>query len=148
MNRKKKTQLNTIFKINWRDVWYSTVIWILGFLVAGLVILPWFYLVLPFVVFWTTTIYFKNRDKSLINGLWCSLFWFFAVLALDIFEIIGPYYSNVSLYFSDFRNLMKYPIILLIPVIYALVWESQNSRRKSKKSRIVADLELASPGGI
>ena len=48
----------------------------------------------------------------------------------DFLEIIGPYYSNAQLYFSDFRNWLKYPLILLIPVIYSLILETRNLKKK------------------
>lgn len=118
---RKKSRLT----ISWRDTWYSVVIWLLAIFVGGFVVLPWYYLVLPLVVFWTTIIYFGKSEKTLKVGLWCSLVWFFAVAALDFLEIIGPYYSNASLYFSDSRNLLKYPLILLTPVIYSMVLESK-----------------------
>lgn len=101
------------------------VIWLLAIFVGGFVVLPWYYLVLPLVVFWTTIIYFGKSEKTLKVGLWCSLVWFFAVATLDFLEIIGPYYSNAALYFSDTRNLLKYPLILLTPVIYSMVLESR-----------------------
>jgi hypothetical protein len=130
---KKKTLHG--FKVNWRDTWYSVVIWLGAIIVGGFVILPWYYLVLPLVVFWTTTVYFHNSDKTLKAGLWVSLFWFFAVAALDVLEIFGPYYSNAALYFSDSRNWLKYPIILLTPVIYSLILEN-GLNKKSKRRRL------------
>jgi len=127
MSKSRKFQ----FKVNWRDTWYSVVVWLLAIAVGGFVVLPLYYLVLPLVVFWTTIIYFaKSEKQSLQVGLWCSLFWFFAALALDFLEIIGPYYSNAQLYFSDFRNWLKYPLILLIPVIYSLILETRNLKKK------------------
>ena len=113
----------------WRNLWYSIILWIVVVFVGGFVVLPWFYLVLPIVVFWTTIIYFNNSDKSLNAGLLCSMFWFFAIAALDFLEIIGPYYSNAVLYFSDVRNILKYPLILLTPVIYSLILETRSLKR-------------------
>lgn len=133
MRKSKKLE----FRVNWRDTWYSVVIWLLAILVGGFVALPWYYLVLPLVVFWTTIIYFGKSAKTLNVGLWCSIFWFFAVAILDFLEIIGPYYSNAQLYFSDSRNWLKYPIILLIPVIYSMILESRKlAKRKSLRDRI------------
>jgi len=126
------------------------VIWLAAIVVGGFVILPWYYLVLPLVVFWTTIVYFHNSDKTLRAGLWCSLFWFFAVGLLDVLEIFGPYYSNASLYFSDFRNWLKYPLILLVPVIYSLILESRivkKSPRKKYKTRLTEDIEVISRAG-
>ena len=115
------------FKINWRAIWYSVLVWILAIVVSSLVILPWYYLVLPFVVFWTTVVYFRSGDKNFERGLWIALFWFAAVGTLDILEIIGPYYKNATFYFSDFRNWLKYVLILLIPAIYGLVQENKKN---------------------
>lgn len=118
-----------IFRFNWRMTWYSVLIWLLAIVVGGFVILPWFYLVLPFVVFWLTIIYFRKEEKSLKMGLLISLFWFSTILILDILELAGPYYANLGLYFSDSRNWLKYSLILLLPVIYCLILEN----RKVKK---------------
>lgn len=136
--------VKTFSRITWRDTWYSVVVWIAAIGVGGFVILPLYYLVLPLVVFWTTTIYFHKSDKTLKAGLWCSLFWFFAVLALDAVEIIGPYYSNAAFYFSDPRNLLKYPLILLIPVIYSLVLEMKTDKKKAFGKHLSRELTVAS----
>ena len=118
-----------IFRFNWRMTWYSVLIWLLAIAVGGFVILPWFYLVLPFVVFWLTIIYFRKEEKSLKTGLLISLFWFSAILTLDILELVGPYYANLDLYFSDPRNWLKYSLILLLPVIYSLILENRNTKK-------------------
>src|SRR3989344_7395765 len=89
------------FKVGWRDIWYSVVVWLLAIAIGGFVLAPWYFLVLPLFIFWVTAIYFGKRDKNFSVGLWCALFWFFAVAVLDFVEIIGPYYSNAYLYFSD-----------------------------------------------
>lgn len=52
---------------------------------------------------------------------------------LDFFEIIGPYFGNVAFYFSDFRNFLKYPLVLLMPVIYCLVLENINLKKSAGK---------------
>lgn len=122
-------------KIDWRLIWYSVVLWLAAIVVGGLVILPWFYLAMPLVVVWLTTIYFKKTDKSLAMGLWVSVVWFLIVAALDFLEIIGPYYMNAAAYFSDFRNFAKYPLILLVPVIYSLLLENSKFTRKSQRVR-------------
>lgn len=118
-----------IFKLNWRMTWYSVLIWLLAIAVGGFVILPWFYLVLPFVVFWMTIVYFRKEEKTLETGLLISLFWFFMILILDILELVGPYYANLDLYFSDPRNWLKYSLILLLPVIYCLILENRNTKK-------------------
>lgn len=126
--------METNQKFSWRLVWYSVLIWLLAIIVGSLVVLPWFYLVLPLVVFWTTVYYFKNIERTFATGLRVSLFWFLAISILSILEIVGPYYSNVSFYFSNERNWFLYPLILLIPVIYSLILEN-NGRKKTKRSR-------------
>lgn len=114
---------------SWRMLWYSILIWTGAILVSGLAILPWFYLVLPLVIFWLTTFYFKKGQRNLKSGLYVALFWFGVVAFLDSLEIIGPYFGDALLYFSDFRNWAKYPLILLVPVVYSLFWE--NGRLKA-----------------
>lgn len=114
-------------------MWYSVLIWLLAIAVGGFVVLPWFYLVLPVVVFWLTIIYFRKEEKSLKMGLLISLFWFSTILALDILELAGPYYANLNLYFSDPRNWLKYSSILLLPVIYCLVLENRNKKKVHRR---------------
>lgn len=123
--------------LNWRMTWYSVLIWFLSLAVGGFVIAPWFYLALPVTILWLTIFYFKNSkiDNLVRGGLWVSLFWFFVIVTLDFFEIIGPYYANASLYFSDFRNWWKYPLILLTPLIYSLILDGLNLK-KGKVGRI------------
>ncbi|MCR4324295.1 MAG: hypothetical protein NUV69_01260 [Candidatus Curtissbacteria bacterium] len=122
-------------KVNWRTVWYSVLIWLMGIIVGGFVVLPWYYLVFPLIVLWTTVVYFnsKRSEKSFRAGLWISLFWFFSICTLDFIEIIGPYYFDVPFYFSDSRNWLKYPLILLVPVIYSLVLESSRFRKPPRR---------------
>ena len=128
------TKFNTPnkFRLNWRAMWYSVLVWLLAIIVSSLVILPWYYLVLPFAVFWTTVIYFRSGDKTFARGLWIAIFWFTIVAGLDFLEIIGPYYKNAVLYFSDFRNWLKYILILLIPVIYGLIQENIKLKKSFK----------------
>lgn len=154
-NRKMKKEtkritktVSAVYKFNWRDAWYSVLIWALAIAVTGIVILPWYYLALPLVVSWTTVFYFRIADKSLKTGLWVALFWFSAVVLLDILEIIGPYYSNAALYFSDTRNFLKYPIILLFPVIYGLILESRNTKKIISKWSRKAQVKIASSAGV
>lgn len=117
------------FRVDWRLSWYSVMIWLLAVVVAGLVILPWFYLVLPIVLLATTIVYFKKTDKTLAMGIWVSLMWFLVVAVLDSLEIIGPNFGNLTIYFADFRNWLKFPLILLIPVIYSMVLESKGYQK-------------------
>lgn len=124
LRRQKST-----FKLNTRAVWYCVLVWLLTFFAAAVFIFPWFYLVLPFIVFWTTVYYFRSEERSLAAGLKLSLFWFAILIALDILEILGPYYSNALLYFSDVKNWSLFPLVLLIPVIYGIVKENSKFKR-------------------
>lgn len=124
-----------MFRIDWRVIWYSVVLWLAAIVVSGFVVLPWFYLVMPLVVVWLTTTYFKKTDKSLAMGLWVALIWFLVVAGLDFLEIIGPYYMNAAAYFSDFRNFAKYPLILLVPPVYSLLVENGKFLKKTDRVR-------------
>jgi len=115
-----------------RILWYSVLVWIFSYLVALVVAIPWFYFVLPLIVYSTTIYYFKKTEKTLGAGLKAAIFWFFTIVSINLLEIFGPYYADFRLYFSDLRNWFLYPLILLIPVIYAIVLEN---RRFSKKRR-------------
>lgn len=123
---------------NIRILWYSILVWIFSYIVALVVTIPWFYLVLPFIVFSTMFYYFKKTDKSLGTGLKAAIFWFFTIVSINLLEIFGPYYADFRLYFSDFRNWFLYPLILLVPVIYAIVSENRRFLRhkRTKKSEI------------
>lgn len=112
--------------VNWRIIWYSVLIWLASFIFGSFIILPWYYLVMPLTVFWTTVYFFKKSERTLVSGLWVSLFWFTVIIGMNLLEIMGPYYANFVLYFSDLRNWFLYPLILLIPVIYTLVWENSH----------------------
>lgn len=129
----------TFYRLTWRDAWYSIVVWLAVIAVGGFVSLPLYYFFLPLTVFWTTMIYFGKSEVTLKVGLWCSLLWFFAVAFLDFLEIVGPYYSNAQLYFSDVRNWLKYPLILLIPVIYSLILETRIYTKKAHDSPFEKD---------
>lgn len=140
-------------KLSWRVIWYSVLIWFLAIVVSGVVILPWFYLVMPLVIVGATIFYlrregveiiplpkklvrgsaFARGDRIFALGLAVSLLWFAVILVLNAIEIIGPYYSNVFLYFSDFRNWFLYPLILLTPVVYSLILENRKFKKASKK---------------
>ncbi|OGD83240.1 hypothetical protein A2165_00715 [Candidatus Curtissbacteria bacterium RBG_13_40_7] len=107
----------------WRVIWYSVLIWLSANIFGGFIFLPWYYLILPIVIFWTTVYYFRSSERTLSGGLRVSLFWFFAIFALNFLEFLGPYYANARYYFSDFRNWFLYPLVLLVPVIYCLCAE-------------------------
>lgn len=142
--------------INWRIAWYSVVIWILVFVLGGFVILPWFYLTLPLVVLLATILYFrqvkvmgilssgqviKPRDRFFALGLGVSVIWFIAMVIFNILEVAGLYYFNFGLYFSDPRNWLVFPLILLMPVLYAIVLENRRfARARRRKTRRVLTL--------
>lgn len=151
MKRKKRT--NLLFRlprISWRITWYSVLIWFLAFAVGGLVILPWFYLVLAIVIFSATIFYFKRdeiiklfdskrirqrSDRIFALGLSVSLAWFFVIIVLNILEIAGFYYFNFLFYFSDFRNWFLYPLVLLIPVVYSLILDNNTKKSRKRKDK-------------
>src|SRR3990167_827593 len=143
--------MKQITKLNWRTIWYSVLIWLLAFIVAGIVIIPWFYFVLPISIILITIYYFKiidpfknnrgrkrlrEKDRIFIFGLAASLFWFLIITILNILQIAGFYYFDFFFYFSDFRNWYLYALILLVPVIYSLILEdaARGKRRNEKNS--------------
>lgn len=142
-----REQIDQIAKVDWRLLWYAVLIWFLTILVGGIVILPWVYPALLVLVVIATfyffrkitrvkgskRIYRKSKDGFLVFGLWVSLFWFGAILALNLLQIIGPYYFNFFYYYSDFRNWFLYVLLLIVPVIYSLILENKGLSRKNKK---------------
>lgn len=137
------------FTINWRILWYSVLIWVLGFLVSAVVILPWYYLALPLVIILTTFYYFKivslgfvkrgrraktDVDRIFAFGLGAAIAWFAIISILTAAEIAGFYYFNFSYYFSDFRIWYLYSLVILMPVIYSLILENARFSRKKQKS--------------
>lgn len=94
---------------------------------------PWSYIVLPLVVLGITVVYFNQGTKTFGMGLAVSLFWFFVGIILDLVEIVGPYNVNLGHYFVDGRNWLKYPLILLIPVIYTLILEPERSKKTTRR---------------
>lgn len=147
--KKRKAQVKSLpdklARIDFRILWYATFLWALGVFVGGFVILPWFYLVLTILVFWLTAafmrkgrvkakIYRSRRDKILIRGLRTSLFWSAVVLALDFSILVGFNFQNLVVYFSDPRSWFKYPLIILMPVIYSLVLENMERRFLNRRN--------------
>jgi len=130
-------------KIDFRIVWYSSLLWLVSTLIGGLVVLPWFYIFLAVFVFIMTVITFskirvpkslyrRRQDKNLIKGLWIGLFWSAAILVLDFSEFNGFSVSTWRVYFSDSRSWFKYPLFILIPIIYALILENAKGENFSK----------------
>ena len=142
--------MKTKVGLSWRIAWYSVLVWVLVFLLGGLVILPWFYLTLPLVILWVTILYFrrteiikllaakkirKGRDKVFALGLGVSVVWFLVVILLSVLEIAGFYYFNFGLYFSDPRNWLAFPLILLMPVVYGIILENRRFRHVRRKTK-------------
>lgn len=142
--------MKTKVGLSWRIAWYSVLVWVLVFLLGGLVILPWFYLTLPLVILWVTILYFrrteiikllaakkirKGHDRVFALGLGVSVVWFLVVILLSILEIAGFYYFNFGLYFSDPRNWLAFPLILLMPVVYGIVLENRRFRHTRRKTK-------------
>src|SRR3990167_10107150 len=130
----KKSQKTSSIRI----LWYSVLVWIFSYLLALVVAIPWFYFVLPFIVFSTTIYYFKKTEKSLGAGLKAAIFWFMTIVSINLLEIFGPYYADFRLYFSDLRVWFLYPLILLIPVIYTIISENRRflKRKRAKKTAV------------
>lgn len=137
----------------WRVVWYSVVLWLGTIAVSGIVALPWFYLVLPLVILLTTVFYFdrveivskisarrtkKHKDKIIAVGLSVATFWFLLIAMFSVFEIAGFYYFDLLFYFSDPRNWLLLPLVLLVPVVYSIFLEQSLFRVKSKKPTKIA----------
>jgi len=136
----------------WRVVWYSVSIWLLGFLVSAVVLIPWFYPALAIVVVGATIFYFKvvdplkvkrgrkpkiDADRIFAFGLAAAITWFFIMGILSVLQIAGFYYFNFVSYFSDFRNWYFYTLIILVPVIYSLVLENMRNNRGRKRGKII-----------
>ncbi len=121
-----------------RIVWYSVLIWITAFLVGSFIFLPWFYVVLPLSILLLTVYYFDTKDatgNAIGFGLLVAIAWFFTIVLFTLLEIIGFYYFDFAYYFSDIRNWLLYPLVLLIPVVYGIILEN-SWNKKSKKSKV------------
>lgn len=126
-------------KPSWRILWYCALIWILTFLVSGVVLLPWFYIILPLVVLLATVYYLDNKnvpgENLLAVGIGASIAWFFALILISFFEVAKFYYFDLAFYFSDSRNWLLYPVVLLVPVVYAIILDNGRVRRSKKRRR-------------
>jgi len=154
-----KTPLPLKTNTNWRVVWYCVLLWLVTFLVAGIVIIPWFYLVVAIIVFLTTVYYFKifnpfirkrgrrnknDRDNILIFALISALIWFVILALLNLAEIAHFYYFDFMFYFSDFRNWYLLALVLLVPVVYGLILENAKyMKQKRKKTNALKPLSSA-----
>lgn len=79
------------------------------------------------------TFYRHRQDKDFMRGLWIGLFWSAAVLVLDFLGFIGFNFASAIVYFSDPRSWFKYPLIILVPVIWGLVLESVHKRNLTSR---------------
>lgn len=122
-------------KIDWRAGFYSAFIWLLAVLVGGLVVLPWFYLALPVVVAVTTLVYFRlpltsykqkfHSSTFFAQGLWLGTLWAVVIFSLDFVEFVNFDPTNFFVYLTDSRNYLKFPVVILIPVIYGLILDAR-----------------------
>lgn len=126
--------------VSWRLLWYGVFLWLLILVASVLVIIPWYYLVLPSLVFLTTVLVFRKivgtkvKNKNyLVYGLNVAVVWFSIFGFLDFLQLVGPYYFNLGLYFSDVGNWFRYYLVLLTPVIHGLVLENENLKRNFKR---------------
>ncbi len=120
-------------------MWYCALIWILTFLVSGVVLLPWFYIILPLVVLLATVYYLDNKnvpgENLLAVGIGVSIAWFFVLILINFFEVAKFYYFDLVFYFSDSRNWLLYPVVLLVPVVYSIILDNGRVRRSKKRRR-------------
>lgn len=139
-----------IFVIDWRLLWYSTLVWLLVVLSSGFVAIPWYFFVLPVEVIIATVLYFKtpvnekykkrfNHETLFAQGLWVGTVWFLGILFLDFVEFINFDIQNFYVYLMDSRNFLKFPMVILVPVIYSLILEQQ----LNKKSRLVIEQDMS-----
>lgn len=150
----KSINYQNIFTFNWRIAWYSVIVWLLSFGLSGIVILPWFYVVFPMAILLLTHFFFRklvslNRIKRsfkggfFASGLSIGFFWFFSIIVLDSVQFIAFDYASLSVYFFDPRNFIKYPIVILVPIVYGLVLEN----KKITSSRFKND-DLITSGAV
>ncbi len=131
-------------EITWRLLWYSTLTWILAFLVSDSVVLPWFYIILPLVILMMTVYYLdhwskcKNKGEIFSAGLTLSIVWFLVVGVFNFVIIAKFYYFNFVFYFSDLRNWFLMALVLLVPFIYSLILENKRTKRRKKVSSRIA----------
>lgn len=138
-----------IFKIDWRLCFFSAYVWVQVVLISGFIVLPWYYFVLPLAVFISTVLYFKtptnvryisrfNRETLFAQGLWLGLVWFAGIFLMDFLEFVNFDLQNFYVYLLDIRNFLKFPMVILIPVIYSLVLEQQ----LKNKSKLIIDQDV------
>lgn len=135
---KRLKNYQNIFKLNWRVAWYGVFVWLLSFILSSVVMLPWFYVLYPLAILFVTYLFFRKVAyfKAGVNwsgghffeqGLSIGFFWFMAISVFDFIEFVGLDFANAPIYFLDPRNFIKYPVVILIPIVYGLVLENQKS---------------------
>lgn len=137
-------------KVSWRLIWYCTLVWLLTFIVGSLVVLPWYYLILPLLVLLITVYYFdkadqvrlvisrkvrKNSDSIFALGLAVSIFWFVMIFMMSILWIVGFYYFDFLYYLTDPRIWLLYPTVLLMPVLYSLLLQNNLAKKQHRTRR-------------
>ncbi len=143
---KKLFNYYSILKFNWRISWYAVFVWLLSFVISGVVILPWFYVVFPLAILLVSYLYFGKQNDSkkrssmfrravFAQGLSTGFFWFLAILVFDFIQFVGLDLSGAGVYFLDSRNFIKYPIVILIPTILALILKNRNIFRGRMHSK-------------
>lgn len=132
--------------LSFRKVWYAVILWIIAFLASGLVISPWFYIVMPLLVLLVTVYYFdwrglrlnnkRDRDEIVRYGFAGAIFWFVTICILSLLELAGFYYFDFEFYFSDFKNVFLFPVVLLVPAVYGIVLSNKELKRYKKGRRV------------
>lgn len=133
------------FKIHlsYKLVWYAAIIWLATFVISSTMVLPWSYLASAFLVFAASVFYVRGeagkynkrntgRDVIFEIGLFASIVWFGAITIISILEIAGFYYFDVGLFFSDIRNWILFPLILVMPVVYSLVLDGKKNKKRKR----------------
>lgn len=126
---------DVLVNLDWKILWYSLFLWVMTIVFSGIVILPWFYLVLTIFVLLVTIIFFRvdkriwNREGRIFSkGLQAAFFWPIIIFLLDFMEFVGLDLANAFIYFSDPRSWFKFPILILMPIIYSIVLENIDKR--------------------
>lgn len=113
------------FRLNWRLAWYSVLLWFVLAFVSSIAVFPWFYIAVPAVVFLATSLYFHGAGEGIFaNSLKLGAFWFIAVFVLDFVMFVGFDLGNLYLYLVDGRSFLKFPIVILVPVLWGLLFEA------------------------
>lgn len=138
---------NILVNLDWKILWYSLFLWVLTIALSGIIILPWFYPVLAIIVLIVTIIFFRVdkriwiiEGKIFSKGLQAAFFWPVVIFSLDFVEFVGMDLANAFIYFSDPRSWFKFPLIILMPIIYSIILENVDKRSlpdTSLKSQLI-----------